>query len=63
MMHCCNRTIWNILHKIGYKYWKSQEKGLSEKSNTLKRVKYCGKVKQHKLTQESGIISVTLHRW
>ena len=52
MMHVCNRTIWNILHKGGYKYRKSRKKRLLKKSDRQKRVKFCRKVKKHKLTQE-----------
>ena len=52
MMHVCNRTIGNILHKGGYKYQKSRRKGLLKKSDLQKRVRFCRKVKKHKLTQE-----------
>ena len=52
MMHVCNRTVRNILHKGGYKYRKSRKKGLLKKSDLQKRVKFCRKVKKHKLTQE-----------
>ena len=41
MMHVCNRTTPNILHKGGYNYRKSRKKGLLE---------FCRKVKKHKLT-------------
>ena len=52
MMHVCNRTIRNILHKGGYKYQKSRKKGLLKKRDLQNRVKFCRKVKKHKLTQE-----------
>ena len=41
MMHVCNRTVQNILHKGGYKYQKSRKKELLKESDLQKRVKFC----------------------
>ena len=52
MIHVCDRTVQNILHKGGYKYQKSRKQRLLKKSDLQKRIKFCRKVKKHKLTQE-----------
>ena len=49
--HVCNKSIRNILNKAGYFYLKSRKKGLLTMQDLIKRVRFCRKVKRHRLSQ------------
>ena len=46
-----NRTFRRALNKLGYSYRQTRKKGLMKEADFLKRVKFCRKIKKHKLRQ------------
>ena len=50
--HVCNRTVRNVLNKVGYNYLRSRKKGLLHEADLKARKKFCQKVRRKKLSQD-----------